>query len=444
MRKVWRKVVVVGVIITVLALLAVALPACKGGPEAPKEIVLGATVGLTGSGAGFGQGGAFGLKAAVEDINKLGGVYVKEYDSKLPVRLVILDNESDPAKAGTLTEYLMVTEKVNFLISPAQWPPFIAAMATVAERHQTPFVCFAGPFEPNNAMRMAGGPWKYTWESGFAIGMPPPPGDFREGLAGYTMMDLWMAFLDKYAGQTNKKMGAFASDDPDGRGWYEAFTGALTAAGFEIIGLDKELGVAPLDTTDFTPIIKEWQNNKAEILLGNAPAPWFGTLWRQCHTLGFKPKMVIAERAAMIYSDVNAWGGDLPWGVTALVEWVPSINAPGIGDTTPVSLDARWKAATGQPTHQLVGSAYCQIQILVDAIQRAGTLDKEMVNAALAETDMMTIRHRAKYDENQFSRFPICFGQWFKTDSPYVWDFRVIYSQHDFYPPTGEPIFPLP
>ena len=276
MKKVWYKVVAVGTMIMVLAMLLAALPACKGGPEAPDEIVLGATVGLTGSGAGFGQGGAFGLEAAVDDINKLGGVYVKEYDSKLPVRLIILDNESDPAKTGTLTEDLMVSEKVNFLVSPAQWPPFIAAMATVAERYQTPFVCFAGPFEPNNAMRMAGGPWKYTWESGFAIGMPPPPGDFREGIAGYTMMDLWMAFLGKYAGQTNKKMAAFAADDPDGRGWYEAFTGALSAAGFEIIGKDKELGMAPLDTTDFTPIIKECKIITLKYLLAILPLPGLG------------------------------------------------------------------------------------------------------------------------------------------------------------------------
>ncbi len=442
MKRVWHKVVVAGVVVMVLALLAAALPACEAGPEIPEEIILGSTVGLTGSSAGFSQGGAFGLEAAVEDINKLGGVYVEEYDKKLPVRLVILDNESDPTKAGTLSENLIVSEKADFLVSPAQWPPFIAAMATVAERYQTPFIGFAGPFEPNNAMREAAGPWDYTWESGFAIGMPPPPGDFRN-IPGYTMMDLWMAFLGKYAGQTNKKMAAFAADDPDGRGWYEAFTGALAAEGFDVMS-EGELGIAPMDTTDFTPMINKWKDNNAEILIGNAPGPWFGTLWRQCNTLGYKPKMVIAERAAMIYSDVNAWGGDLPWGVTALVEWVPSIVAPGIGDTTPQSLDARWKAETGQPTHQLVGSAYSQIQILLDAIERAGTLDKAQVNAALAETDLMTIRHRAKYDEYQFSRFPICFGQWFKTDSPHVWEFKVIFSQHDFYPVTAEPIFPLP
>ncbi len=443
MKRLWHSIMVAGLIVTVLVLLLAALPACKGGPEAPSEIVLGSTVGLTGSGAGFGQGGAFGLQAAVDDINKLGGVYVKEYDKKLPVRLVILDNESDPVKAGTLAENLMVSEKVNFLVSPPQWPPFIAAMATVAERYTTPFVCFAGPFEPNNALREAAGPWNYTWESGFHIGAPFSPGDFRNA-PGYTMMDVWFSFLDKYGGQTNKKVAAFASDDPDGRGWYEAFSGALAAQGFDVLGAKDELGIAPLDTTDFTPMIKQWQDNNCELLVGNAPAPWFGTLWRQCYSQGYKPKVLIAEKAAMIYADVISWGGDLPWGIAALVEWVPTIQAPGIGDTTPISLDARWKAETGLPTHQLVGSGYCQAQILLDAIERAGTLDGDAVNAALAQTDMMTIRGRALYDEFQFSGFPICLGQWFKVDSPEVWDYKVIFSAHDFYPATAEPIFPLP
>ena len=36
---------------------------------------------------------------AIEDVNKLGGIYVKEYNAKLPVKLVMLYNESDPTKA---------------------------------------------------------------------------------------------------------------------------------------------------------------------------------------------------------------------------------------------------------------------------------------------------------------------------------------------------------
>ena len=443
MKRMSHKVAAVGLILVVLILGLAALPSCKSGPQAPSEVVLGTTMGLTGAAAGFSQGGGFGLKAAVEDINKQGGVYVKEYDKRIPVRLVILDNESDPPKAGTLAEDLLVSNKSDFLVSPPQWPQMIAAIATAAERHKTPFVGFAGPFEPNQALRESAGPWNYTWESGFHIGAPFTPGDFRN-VPGYTMMDVWWGFLDKYGGQTNKKVAAFASDDPDGRGWYGAFTPALQDKGYTVLGADKELGIAPLDTTDFTAMIKEWKDDNCEMLVGNAPAPWFGTLWRQCQTQGYRPKIVIAEKAAMLYSDVTAWGGDLPWGIAAVVEWVPTIKAPGIGDTTPVSLDERWKAATGLPTHQLVGPGYAQIQIIVDAIERAGTLNKDAVNTALAKTDIMTIRGRAMYDQFQFSGFPIALGQWFKVNTPAGWDFKVISSSHDFYPATAEPIYPMP
>ncbi|MBN1547553.1 MAG: ABC transporter substrate-binding protein, partial [Syntrophaceae bacterium] len=296
----------------------------------------------------------------------------------------------------------------------------------------------------NNALREAAGPWKYTWESGFAIGMPAPEGDFRNK-PGYTMMGLWMDYLGQIGANTNKKIAAFASDDPDGRGWYEAFTGALKDAGFDVLGKDKDLGIAPLDTTDFTPMIRQWKANNCELLLGNAPAPWFGTMWRQCKAMGFKPKVVIAEKAAMMYQDIMAWGGDLPWGVTALIEWLPTIKAPGIGDTTPVSLDERWKAASGEPTtHQSMGPGYCQVQILMNAIERAGTLDKEEVNKAIGETDMMTIRHRVKYDKFQFCRLPIALGQWFKVKTPGKWEYKCISSPHDFFPVQAKPLFPLP
>ena len=37
-------------------------------------------------------------------------------------------------------------------------------------------------------------------------------------------MDSWTESLDMLAQNTNKKCAAFASDEPDGRGWYLAFS----------------------------------------------------------------------------------------------------------------------------------------------------------------------------------------------------------------------------
>lgn len=416
--------------------------------KAPKEIKLGCVLSATGMFAGFGQGTMFGAKAAVADLNKEGGVFVKEYGKKIPIKLIIVDRESDVIKARSVSEYLALRDKVHFLVSPMEPPPMVAATAMIAEKYKIPHVGINGPMEPWLGMRNAADkPWEYSWTSGFAIATPPgPPGDFRHGKPGYTILDTWMAMLDLYGGKTNKKVGVFASDEPDGRGWWELFGPSLKKLGYDVIGYEKKVGLFPLGTTDFSSVVKEWKDNNVEIVWGNCPGPDFGVLYRQCHAQGFKPKMVGAARAALFHEDVSTWGGDLPLGVGIEMWWHPGYaNCPGFGGTTAQSLYERWHADTGKPVNQAVGHGYMPVQVIVDAIGRAGTLDKEAVNKALADTDLMTIVHRVKYDkENHFSRIPIFFGQWMKTDKPWKWDLKVVFSKHDFVKEEAAPLFPIP
>jgi ABC-type branched-subunit amino acid transport system substrate-binding protein len=200
-----------------------------------------------------------------------------------------------------------------------------------------------------------------------------------------------------------------------------------------------------METADFSAVINEWKAADCQILWGNAPAPFFGAFWKQARTLGFEPKMVSIGRAPLFYQDIAAWGGDLPWGVGCEIWWTPTITEyQGIGSTTPMSLAERWSEATGQPLNPAIGSGYRSVQVLIDAIQRAGSVDPEKVNEALATTDLMTIGSRVKFDENNFNRTPIYFGQWYKTDTPEMWELRVVFSKHDFVPVQSDPIFPVP
>jgi len=431
-----------------LVLVLAALPfmaACPASPAAPTEILVGVPAPLTGMYAGFGEGGVFGMEAAVDDINGQGGVYVEEYGEKLPVRLIVVNTESDPLKAGTLAEDLIARNGVHFLAYGDQPPPMNAGISTIADRYKIPFICATGPMEPWLGMRMeVEGNWEYTWATGlFALGAPAPEGDFRAG-PGYTIGDTWQAMLDLYGDQTNKKVALFAADDPDGIGWYAAYPGILESLGYDVCGADKKLGLVPMETTDFSSIINEWKDYGCEILWGNAPAPFFGALWKQCSALGFEPEMISVGRAPLFYEDVTAWGGDLPLGIGCEIWWDPSFeNSPGIGGTTPQSLAERW-TDTGKQLNRNIGPGYSIIQVLIDAIERAGTLDGAEVNAALADTDLMTIRHRVKFDENHFSRGPLTFGQWQKTDQPWVWECPVVFSKHDFIKATADPIFPIP
>lgn len=411
-----------------------------------KEISLGAVLPLTGNLASLGQGGQFGSQAAVDDINAQGGIFIQQLNRKLPVKLTVLDDQSDSNKSGTLTESLILQNKVNFFIGAGLSPQGTAAVATTVQKYKTPTVCYIGPYEPYMAMRSAvNPPWNYVWALGFHIAAPFSPKDFRNNKAGYTIMDVVSAPIKQFAPQTNKRTAIAASDEPDGRGWYTSFPQALKAMGLDVLGADKELGLAPPNVNDFSTIINQWKAYNCDLLITNALAPWFGTLWKQSKEMGFKPKFVYAGRSGGFYADVNSWGGDLPLGLGAEVTWNPSIkDYKGIGSTTPQSLNDRWMKASGQPQNYVIGNGYTAAQVLFDAISRAGSLDSDKVMAALAQTDVMTIENRMQFDADQFSGGPLAYAQWFKTDTSAKWDQKIVSSQLDFWPVQEKPIFPIP
>jgi len=439
-----KKLLIIPVAIILVA--ALIFGGCKPEAEVPEEILLGDAEPITGAMAGVGTGGTFGLRAAIDDINGLGGIYVEEYGKKLPVRLIVVDNESDNAKAATLCEDLILRDDVNFLIGGNKQPPMNASIAIVADRYKVPYVSSSGPLEPLLGLRESVSPaWKYTWLCGFAIGTPAPAGDFR-AVPGYTIGDVWFGPLMQYADQTSRKVAVFASDEPDGVGWYAGIPAALEGAGFDVCGEERNLGLVPLGTTDFTPLIREWMDYGCDTLWGIHFAVDFGTMWRQCQMQGFQPKMVFAAKAALFYEDVTAWGGNLPNGVGIELNWRPTYkNSPGIGGTTGQSLVARWTEETGLPLNQATGWGYASGQILFDAIERAGTLDRDTVLQAISETDMQTVSHRVKFQQDiQFSRWPMAFTQWQKAPSPLEWDCPVVYSELDFVPEEADFLFPIP
>jgi len=442
---------VVAICLGTLLVITLVFMGCGGGqPAAPadSEIRVGAVLPLTGMFAGFGVSAEYGMQAAIDDINQQGGIYVKSVDKKLPVRLISVNSESDPAKVGTLAENLIINDKIHAFLAPDAPAPMHAAVSTVGERYKIPVIIGGGPFEPWNAMRTeVSPPWQYSWLAGFAIATPFPANDFRS-VPGYTIKDTWFQYLDLYAKDTNKVAGVFATDEPDGAGWYALFPGLLKEYGLNVIGTDKKLGFFPPGTTDFSSIVKEWQNANVEILWGNTPGADFGALWQACSRMGFKPKIVSVGRAPLFYTDVSSWGGDLPWGVGSEVWWDPSFppdQCPGIGGTTAQSLADRWAADTKQPLSRGIGHGYHQAQILFDSIERAGSLDGTAVSNAIGDCTINTIWARTLFDkETHFSGGPLFFGQWFKTDQPHTWECYITLSQHSWLKAQAEPIFPVP
>src|SRR3989304_10487040 len=71
----------------------------------------------------------------VPRVNAQGGIYVKEYDKKLPIELKIYDDKSDVGTMTRLTEKLIVEDKVDFLW-PAAGTAFVFAQTPIAPTYQ--------------------------------------------------------------------------------------------------------------------------------------------------------------------------------------------------------------------------------------------------------------------------------------------------------------------
>jgi len=432
--------------LAIVLVTALIFGGCAAEEEVPTEIRIGCSSALTGIYSGFCSHGAFGLQAAAEDMNALGGIYVEEYGKRLPVRLILADCESDNTKAGTLAEDLIVRDDVHFLIQAGGPQPMITPISTVAERYKLLWVGVDGIKEQFFAVREAVSPsWKYSWNICFAVGMPYPPGSFWDK-PGYTVADSTAVFLDDIFARTNGKVGVYATDDIDGRGWFEGTTPMAEAAGFDVCGKEKALGIFPMGTTDFTSLVNEWKNYGCELIMGNAPAVETGTILRQSRELGFKPKAIWATKGALFHQDISAWGGDLPNGVVTELHWHPSLPAedhPGIGGTTPVSLHERW-VATGHQYSPAIAFGYGSSQVLYDAIERAGTLETEAVMEAVGETNLKTLLCHVVFDkENQFAGFPMMLGQWREVDQPWQWECPLLIVLH-YDADTTDLLFPIP
>jgi len=425
--------------------LSIGLIGCEGEGPAPK-VLLGATLPQTGIFAGFGEQG-WGMQKAVDDWNDTyGGISIG--GELWEVELIIKDNQSDFAQCGPQSEDLVLTDGVHALLSPDAPADLHDPTTVVANANGVPSIICGGPLEPWFFGSQNGSAPAYTWFHGFAIGEPQPA---PRNVDGYTMIDTWFMYMDEVGAlnNTNGIAGLFASSDSDGIGWYNTFPALMEDYGLTVVGVNETLGLFPMETTDYSTIVSEWIDANVEIIWGNCPGAHFGMLFEECYTQGFRPKIAMVARAALFPVDVNSWGTTPPlgWGIGTEVWWSPHYEFAdgfeGIGTRTAASLAADWDTETGgDPLNRSIGSGYMGAQVMLDAISRAGSVDGDDINAALAATDLETIKGWVNFDSTtHFSACPLSFGQWFYEGGEFT--LKIVASALSIIAEEDDPIFPI-
>jgi branched-chain amino acid transport system substrate-binding protein len=85
--------------------------------DAPPEIKIGTLYASSGRFASISMPVHSALKIWIDQKNAEGGVYVKAFDKKIPIKLVAYDDQSNTATASTLYNQLITQDKVDILVA---------------------------------------------------------------------------------------------------------------------------------------------------------------------------------------------------------------------------------------------------------------------------------------------------------------------------------------
>jgi branched-chain amino acid transport system substrate-binding protein len=358
-------------------------------PAAPQTIPVGVVVSLSGFDSNLGNPSKAGYELGGEDVNRAGGVFVKEYGKKIPLEIVVQDMESDRSKAVARMEWLYSQKKVVAYAGTTM----IDSGAGVAEKNKVPAVVSISPVQK-------------THERGLRYYFSPSskPPDYAR-----IMLDMIETVpTDKRP----KTVAVLEEQSPYGIEMAQYFRKESLDRGYKVVAYEKYTVLSK----DLSPAIMAAKNGGAEAFLTCPVTPDAMLMMRQMKELDYNPKALVLLRGAEDLSWAKAMGSMGEY-VILYGGWHNKVNFPGVD-----KLNAAYQAKFGRPADILTGPAYASIQILAAAIEKAGSLDTTKIRDALAETDMMTVIGKVKFRPNGTLIDPVpSVVQWQKGSQRLIW-----------------------
>jgi len=356
------------VLLAVVVLVAiVALPplVTDTRAQAPTEIRVGATVALTGPFSA--EVGHFKkmMELWAESVNAKGGIMLREYGKRLPIKMVVYDDTSKPPDSQRLYEKLVTEDKVHVLLGPYSSPITMAA-STVADKHQIPMIAL----EANATVIFKRG---FKWLVGVIDDGP------KWSFLYFDML--------KAEGKA-KSIGFVIEDTPHPK---EVGSGSVPKA--KQVGLEVKVEeYFPVATQDFTPIITKLKAANPDIVYVSAFPAREVTFFKQALEQGLNPREYhMIHHGVAFYGAVGIKNANL---VTGEAYWMPGVKA---GNSKPFE-ELLQKLQIKVEDYPWSSIHYFGFEALVAALEKAGTLDRDKLMAALKGLDIETISGRLRFD----------------------------------------------
>ncbi|GAB1717448.1 MAG: amino acid/amide ABC transporter substrate-binding protein, HAAT family [Nitrobacter sp.] len=355
----------------VAAAVAMSFGAMPSGPAVAKDLVLGASVQLTGPIANTGRYYRDAYQLAVDKINEAGGVKVGNEAYNLVLKLY--DNQSDVNLSVRQYTQLVSRDKVNFLLGPFA-SNFALADSAVSEKYRIPMVQGGGASDQIFARK-----FKYIF------GTLAPASNYF----GSTVE--MMKGLDP----APKSVALLYADDAFDVSVAEGTRPKLKAAGFTL-AMDERYST---NATDFNSLLSQVKSKNVDAVLVAGHETEILNFVRQAKSLAVAPKMYSFTVGVPSEDFRKALGkdADYAFGMTA---WLPSADLKDrwFGDAAQFASAFKTKFGYDPDYHAASGAA--DVEALVKAVEDAGTIDPGKVRDALSKVKFDSLYGQIEFDEN--------------------------------------------
>jgi len=338
---------------------------------AKKEIKLGCAISFTGGKSRSGKLYRDAYDMAVEQVNKKGGVKVGNDTYQL--KIVYYDDKSDSTESSKLVEKLIAEDKVDFLLGPYSSGITIPD-SLIAQRYKVPMI-------------EGGGASGKIFSRGnkYIFGTLPPAGQYFK-----STLEMLKTFSP-----APKTIAILYADDKFDVSVAEGTSELANEMGFNVVLHEKYAEGA----TDFNSILTKIKASGVEVALVAGHTEESLNFTQQAKELNVSPKLISMTVGPSEADFRKSLGKDAEY-IYGVASWSTQMNFIGylFNDTKEFVKLFKEKFNYDPDYHNASGIA--DVAIFKDAIERAGTLDKEKVRAAIAATNLSTIYGRVQFSDN--------------------------------------------
>jgi len=375
-------------LINALSAAALAAALFGSGAQAQDTIRIGWAISKTGPfAAGAGVTTLPNYQVWVKDVNDAGGIMLKSTGKKAKLEIIEYDDRSNSEEMIKAVERLATQDKVDFILPPWSTGLNLAA-APVFNKYGYPHLAVTA--NSNRAPEMV-----KRWPNlTFWLGLPS---ELIDGLVD-TMTTL------RKDGKIGPKVAMAAVGDQFGIEQSTAAREGLKKAGFDLV-YDKSY---PFGTQDLQPVIKDAQAAAPDSFVAFSYPPDTIGMTDQAKLSGFSPKVfyVGVGTAFPIYKGKFGASAEGVMGVGG-----SNADLPGI----------KWyiqhhKEIIGrEPDRWASPITYASLQVLQQAIERVGKIDREAIIKEINTGSFETIIGKVQLKDNLYKGV-WAVGQWQGND----------------------------